>query len=47
MPALEKAVGAVASIKLIFDTVQLLFQDQMLPVEVGKYNMLKQETEFV
>jgi len=33
--------------KLIFDVVQLLFQDPMLPCEPGAFNMLKVETKFV
>jgi len=33
--------------RFIFECVQLLFQDPMIPVEVGKYNILKVETEFV
>ena len=59
MPALEKAVAAVASIKpadinelkgtlkptdttkLIMDAVNILFQDPMIPVVPGSFNMLK------
>ena len=39
--------NATDTCRFIFDAVQLLFQDQMIPVEVGTLNMLKQETSFV
>jgi len=39
--------NATDTCKLIFDAVQLLFQDQMAPIEPGELTILKQQTPFV
>ena len=39
--------NATDTTRLIFDTVNILFQDPMEPVAPREFNMLKQQTPFI